>query len=162
MSINQYDDDYSDDDEASENSGQGNIRDLRRAANKSKKLENELSSLKRELAFARAGLPLDDPKMNYFIKGYDGEMTAESIRQAALEAGFIAAQAQAQEQAQDAGLQAAASAQQRVIAASAGAVVEDSSEASALAHLEQAMAEGGVEALMDVARQYGIPTAYDS
>jgi len=162
MSINQYDDDYSDDDEASENSGQGNIRDLRRAANKSKKLENELSSLKRELAFARAGLPLDDPKMNYFIKGYDGEMTAESIRQAALEAGFIAAQAQAQEQAQDAGLQAAASAQQRVIAASAGAVVEDSSEASALAHLEQAMAEGGVEALMEVARQYGIPTAYDS
>ena len=162
MSINQINDGYDDDDEISEDSGQGNIRDLRRAANKSKKLENELNSLKRELAFARAGLPLEDPKMNYFIKGYEGEMSADAIRQAALEAGFIAAQGHVQEQEQDLGMQAAAAAQQRVMAASAGAVVEDSSEASALAHLEQAMAEGGVEALMEVARQYGIPTAYDS
>jgi hypothetical protein len=62
---------------------------LRLAASKSKKLEQELNELKRELAFAKAGLPMNDPKMNYFIKGYDGEMSAAAIREAALEAGFL-------------------------------------------------------------------------
>jgi hypothetical protein len=99
--------------------------------------------------------------MNYFVKGYEGEMSAEAIRQAALEAGFLASQS-SQEKAPDPALQAAAAAQTRVMQASAGAAVEGESEASALAHLEQAMAEGGIEAMIQVAQQYGIPTAYDS
>ena len=57
------------------------IPGLRRAASKSKKLESENRNLRRELAFAKAGLPLDDPKMSYFIKGYDGELTAEAIKE---------------------------------------------------------------------------------
>jgi len=39
-----------------------------------------------------------------------------------------------------------------------GAIYEDASEEAALARLESAMEEGGVEAMLEVARQYGIPT----
>lgn len=155
----QFEDDFSNEEDQEQPDQQTDIKSLRRAASGKKKLEQELESLRRELAFARAGLPLDDPKMRYFVKGYDGEMTAEAIREAASEAGFLATQ---KEQAPDLQMQAAASAQQRVMQASAGAGVSDSSEASALAHLESAMQEGGVEAMLEVARQYGIPTSLDT
>lgn len=147
-------DNYSDD--LDSDIEEDSIPGLRRAANKSKKLESENQSLKRELAFAKAGLPLDDPKMRYFVKGYDGEMEAEAIRAAAVEAGFYQQPAQGEQPAaqsfNDGG-------QQRVMAASAGSISEDISEAAAIARMEQAMAEGGVEAMFDVARQYGIPIA---
>lgn len=160
MSDNYINDELSDDDlEQSDNPN--DIKSLRRAANQKKKLEAELESMRRELAFARAGLPLDDPKMRYFVKGYDGEMTADAIREAALEAGFLASQQQ-QEQVPNPQMQAAAAAQQRVMQASAGAMIEDASENSALAHLESAMQEGGIEAMLEVARQYGIPTSLDT
>jgi hypothetical protein len=158
----QFDEDFSDDDDLEQPEPQVDIKSLRKAASRSKKLEAELNSLRREMAFAKAGLPLDDPKMSYFVKCYEGEMSAEAIRQAALEAGFLASQQSSQEKAPDPALQAAAAAQTRVMQASAGAAVEGESEASALAHLESAMAEGGIEAMIQVAQQYGIPTAYDS
>jgi len=91
--------------------------------------------------------------MSYFIKGYDGELDAETIRQAAVDAGFLQ-----MEQPQDETPPVAA-AEQRVMAASAGAVQEDHSEAAALARLESALNEGGVEAMLEVARSYGVPTS---
>jgi hypothetical protein len=146
--------DYStDEDEGSD------IRSLRRAANSSKKLKAELMELKRELAFARAGIPMSDPRMKYFVKGYEGEMEADAIREAAIQAGFIGAPQGEQQQAAD---PAVFHAQERVIAASAGAVAEDVTEAAALARMEVAMAEGGLEAMLEVARQYGLPTSIDS
>ena len=152
MSDNYIEDDVeSNDIEASDGESP---RGLRRAANKSKQLEQELNNMKRELAFTKAGINPDDPKMKYFVKGYDGEMSAEAVLQAALEAGFVSSQ-----QGPSPALQQAAASQQRVIQASAGAVMEDASEEAAYARLEAAMAEGGVEAMMDVARQYGIPIA---
>lgn len=155
MSINYDDDAYDDDD--SDVQPDESPRGLRRAANKSKKLEAELAELRRELAFAKAGIPMDDPKMKYFIKGYDGELDADAIKTAALEAGFLASQQQAPDP-----MQAhVAESQNRVMSASAGAVYEDASEEAALARLEVAMQEGGVEAMLDVARQYGIPVAID-
>ena len=30
--------------------------------------------MKRELAFTKAGIPLEDPRIDYFVKGYDGEL----------------------------------------------------------------------------------------
>jgi hypothetical protein len=36
--------------------------------------------------------------------------------------------------------------------------MEDHSEAAALSRLESALNEGGIEAMLDVARQYGVPT----
>lgn len=132
--------------------GDESPKGLRRAASKSKQLEAELAEARRELAFARARIDVDDPRMRYFVKGYEGDLTAEAIRAAAIEAGFLTQGEQSSQQ------QAAAAAQQRVMAAGAGAVAEDISEDAALARLEEAMAEGGIEAMLDVARQYGIPT----
>lgn len=154
---NEYlDDDFDLDDDDSGN----DIRNLRRAAKASKKLQAELQQIKRELAFAKAGLPLDDPKMNYFVKGYEGDLEAEAIREAALAAGFLAPPAPAPAQAEPQ-VQQVAAAQQRIMAASAGATAEDVTEAAALARMEAAMAEGGLEAMLDIARQYGIPTYAD-
>ena len=153
MSDNYTDDDFDLDDEDS-----NSIQNLRRAANAAKKLKAENARMKRELAFAKAGIPLTDPKMNYFVKGYEGELEPDAIIEAATAAGFLAAQSAPQEQAQDANAEAVASIQQRVMAASAGATAEDISEAAAIARMESAMQEGGLEAMLDVARQYGIPT----
>jgi hypothetical protein len=155
MTNNYTDDDFESDDFDTEDAG--DIKSLRRAASSKKKLEQELNQLKRELAFAKAGLPMDDPRMNYFIKGYDGEMTAEAIRQSALEAGFLASQVQGE----DPSVTAAAAAQQRVMSASSGVSYEGLSEEAALAQLESAMEEGGIEAMLEVARQFGIPTNID-
>ena len=138
---------------------QDSLKNLRAAANRAKKLEAELNQMKRQMAFYQAGIPQDDPRMQYFIKGYDGELEAEAIRSAATEAGFLQA-AQPQQEAPQ--VNPVAVAEQRVMAASAGAIAEDNSEAAALAKLESALNEGGLEAMLDVARQYGIPTSYDS
>lgn len=129
---------------------------LRRQANKAKKLEAELNTMRRELAFARAGLPMDDPKMSYFIKGYEGDLDSEAIRNAAFESGFLqASKSPEPKAAPDLG------AQTRIMQASAGAAVEDISEAAALARLEQAMEEGGVDAMLAVAQEYGLPISYE-
>lgn len=127
----------------------GDIKSLRRAASGKKKLEEELAQIRRELAFTKAGINSDDPKMRYFIKGYEGDLTAEAVRAAALEAGFI--------QSEESSLQQLAQSQDRVISASAGGISEDATEAAALSRMEAAMQEGGIDAMMDVARQYGIP-----
>lgn len=150
--MNTYDDTIEDDFDEAEAVDES-PRGLRRAANKSKKLENELAQMKRELAFTKAGINPDDPRMKYFVKGYEGDLTAESVRQAAMEAGFL----QQQMSAPDPALAQAAAAQAKVMQASGGAMVEDSTEDAAYARLEAAMEEGGVEAMLDVARQYGIP-----
>jgi hypothetical protein len=136
---------------------QDSLKNLRAAANRAKKLEAELTQMKRQMAFYQAGIPQDDPRMKYFVKGYEGELDPEAIRNAASEAGFL--QVEQQETPQE---NPVAVAEQRVMAASAGAIAEDNSESASLAKLEQALNEGGVEAMLDVARQYGVPTTYDS
>ena len=152
-------DNYENDDLEIDDDGANDIRNLRKAANESKKVQNENAQLRRELAFAKAGLPLDDPKMSYFVKGYDGDLEPDAIREAATSAGFLAVpQENSQQQAQQ---QSSMAAQQRVMSASAGAMVEDTSEGAAIARMEMAMQEGGIEAMLDVARQYGIPTSID-
>lgn len=156
MSDNYTDDDLDTNDIDVEGDA-GDIKSLRRAANSKKQLEKELAEAKRELAFARAGISMDDPKLKYFVRGYDGEMTAEAIRQAALEAGFLASQSQGE----DPNLAAAGAAQQRVMQAASGVSYEGMTEEAALAQLESAMQEGGIEAMLDVARQFGIPTHID-
>lgn len=137
---------------------ESSIKSLRKAASRAKKLEQELSQMQRELAFFKAGIPQDDPKMRYFIKGYEGDLESDAIRTAAMQAGFL----QAQQNPEQAQVQETIAAESRVMAASAGAVAEDTSEAAAIARLEAALNEGGIEAMLDVARQYGVPTSYDN
>ena len=148
-----YDDVEYVDDDSVEEVEDSTPKGLRRAANKARQLERQLYETERRLAFYEAGIPMTDPRMTYFVKGYDGELSAESIRQAAIDAGFV------QSQAQDPQMEQAAYAQQRVMQASAGAEWQDNSEEAALSQLQAAMEEGGVDAMLDVARQYGIPIA---
>lgn len=152
MTDNYTEDTYTEGDE------QDSLKNLRAAANRAKKLETELNQMKRQMAFYQAGIPQDDPRMQYFIKGYDGELDAEAIRTAATEAGFLNVEQPAQSAPEE---NPVATAEQRVMAASAGAVAEDNSEAAALAKLESALAEGGLDAMLEVARSYGVPTSYE-
>lgn len=125
---------------------------LREAANRSGKYKAEAETLRRENAFLKAGISVEDTRLSYFVKGYDGDLDPKAIRQAAIEAGFLQQQGQSNQQTQQ-----TAEAQQRVMRASAGAVQEGTTESGAIAALEAAMAEGGVPAMLDVARQFGIP-----
>ena len=151
-------DNYINDDLESDDSGSNDLRALRKAAADAKRLKAENAELVRQITFARAGISVDDPKMKYFVKGYDGDMEVEAIRAAANEAGFLAP-VQAVSSEQKVQQQMSLEAQDRVISASAGAIAEDASEAAALARMEAAMNEGGVDAMLDVVRQYGIPIA---
>ena len=68
---------------------------LRKLEAENKRKDEELAALKsaqRELVFLKAGINPDDPKAKYFVKGYDGELTVEAIRQAAEEASYIPSQ----------------------------------------------------------------------
>lgn len=49
----------------------------------------ESSAAARELAFVKAGVDPNLPISKYFMKGYDGELNAEAIREAAIEAQLI-------------------------------------------------------------------------
>jgi peptidoglycan hydrolase-like protein with peptidoglycan-binding domain len=74
------------------------VKQLRRQARESrdraKQFEEQAAAGQkavRELEFAKAGIPLNDPKFSYFIKGYDGEVTAAAIQAEAQSAGLLAA-----------------------------------------------------------------------
>jgi len=142
--------------EAGENEDQQNgesPKALREAANRGAKYKNERDALARENAFLKAGINSDDARLSYFVKGYEGDLSPDSIRKAAIDAGFIAPPSQGQD------TQHIAASQQRIVNASAGAMMEGQTEAGALAALEAAMKEGGVPAMLEVARQYGVPIA---
>ena len=47
------------------------------------------TSAARELAFVKAGIDPDLPISKYFVKAYDGELTADAIREAGIEAGLL-------------------------------------------------------------------------
>lgn len=66
------------------------IRSLEKRANSADASEARAAAAERELAFAKAGIDLNDQKLSYFRKGYDGDLDPEEIRSAAAEAGFIA------------------------------------------------------------------------
>lgn len=105
------------------------------------------ATLERELAFARAGLP-DDPKTAYFIKGYEGDLTAEAIRTAAQTAGFMETPAAAPSAPERA-------AHERMADAAAGAQVPPQDFAA-----EIAQAKSPAE-VMAIVKRAGLPTTWD-
>lgn len=132
-------------------SGDEDFKNLRAKARKADTLERENAQIKRELAFVKAGVPLDDPKMSYFVKGYDGDLEPDAIRTAAVEAGFMAPP----QQQSDPVVDEARSGQAAAMAASSG--LDHGFDESAIGYqMDQAYAEGGLAALSDVARQYGV------
>lgn len=67
-----------------------NIRQLETAAREGKEAAARLAALEREMAFRDAGINPSDPKLKYFMKGYEGETSVDAIKAAAVEAGFLA------------------------------------------------------------------------
>ncbi len=131
--------------------GDEDFKNLRAKAKKADQYERELATLKRENAFIKAGVPMDDPKMGYFVKGYEGDLEPDKIRSAAIEAGFMAAPVQEA----DPAVEQAQQGQQRVMAASSGTEpVND--QAGVRYGMQQAAAEGGLSGLSAFTQQYGI------
>jgi hypothetical protein len=127
---------------------------LRRTASKAKKAEAEALQAKRELAFLRAGVDLDDPRSTYFVKGYDGEVNVDAIRSAALEAGFI--QQREQPPSSD------ATSAQRIRAAAAGGVPSAGGGLDGIsARMDDAYRQGGNEALVAQLQNEGFPITYE-
>ena len=56
-------------------------------------MASQLQSYQRRDTFRSAGLDPDDARVKYFVKGYDGELDATAIREEAMSAGFIGADA---------------------------------------------------------------------
>ena len=79
--------------DSEEQEGRNPLRD------RMKQLEAENAELKaqadaastaaRELAFVKAGIDPELPISKYFLKAYDGELTADAIREAGIEAGLL-------------------------------------------------------------------------
>jgi hypothetical protein len=64
------------------------IRGLEEKAKRADELAAQVEQLTRESVFTTALTGIDHPGLSYFKSGYDGDLTPEAIRQAALEAGF--------------------------------------------------------------------------
>ena len=58
----------------------GSIKELRDAADRGKKASQELDSMKREMAFLKAGVDTDTKVGQLLYKAYDGELDTESIQ----------------------------------------------------------------------------------
>lgn len=86
------DDFYAEDDQQDEskpNPVRQRIRQLEKELREKDNLLAQYGEAQKKLAFVEAGVPLDSPMAKYFIKGYDGELSPEAIRQAAVEAQLI-------------------------------------------------------------------------
>lgn len=70
------------------------IRDLEAKARRTDELEAKLAEAEKDAAFTKALGPNTDPRLDYFRRGYQGDVNPEAIRQAAAEAGFLAAESQ--------------------------------------------------------------------
>lgn len=85
--------DFEFEDEAQDQATRNPVRArMRELEDRNKALEaqaKEAEAAKRELAFVKAGVDPDSAAAKWFVKGYDGEITAEAIRAAAEEASLI-------------------------------------------------------------------------
>lgn len=168
MSVGQ-DDYYGENNEAQQQNSEdgGSLRrKMEKAIADAKAATAKASSLERELAFLKAGVDPEKPGSKYFIKGYDGEIEVEKIREAAQEAGFLveakAPEAPAaggetptdqppeqtpEQQADLAAFQALGTATQTINTAGVNPLIG----------MEKAMQEGGVGAMTEWMRAHGMP-----
>jgi hypothetical protein len=126
------------------------IRALEKKAKERDDLATQLAQLTAERTFIEAGIDPKNTQHQYFMRGYDGEITVDAIKAKATEAGFLSAPEPDAEQT------AALEAGQRVAAAASGAPAAGAAnEASIRAEMEAAQKTGGKEAVLAVARKYG-------
>jgi hypothetical protein len=126
------------------------IRRLREKADSADAALKQVQELQRRVAFAEAGLPTA-PWRAYFDKGYEGELTAEAIKAAATEAGFLEAPKPPEQTTPE-----ERATHQRIADASAGASTAPPVDWAA----EYAAAKTPEEVMAIVQRQ-GLPTVWD-
>lgn len=127
------------------------IRDLEAKAKRTDELEARLAQAEKDAAFTQALGPNTDPRLDYFRRGYQGEVNPEAIRQAATEAGFLAAESQPstpQPSAVPATSAAELAAHARMAAASDGATAAGSST-DLLTAINSAKTEAELTALLE-------------
>ena len=109
-------------------------------------------ALEKDLAFMRAGIDTStNPMAGYFVKGYDGELTPEAIRSKAIEVGLLAETPPPEpDPIRQANLQAGE--RQSTIAQGGGSVTPVGTAA-----LDEAFVQGGTDAMIQAAREMGIP-----
>lgn len=84
-----YDDNDDQDQSETQNPVRARMKQLEKENREYKKMLAETENLKRELVFAKVGVDPSDPKLKYFVKGYDGELSPEAVRTALEEAQLI-------------------------------------------------------------------------
>ena len=70
------------------------LKALRSIAKDFGDIRQQNDQAQRQIAFAKAKIDITDPKMGYFIKGYEGDLEPDKIREAAVSAGFLSTDAQ--------------------------------------------------------------------
>ena len=89
--MSEFEDFYEEDDDQqpSQNPVRARMKQLEKENRQKDALLAEAAEAKKELAFLKAGIDTSDPKFKYFVKGYDGELNPDEIKQAAAEAQLI-------------------------------------------------------------------------
>jgi hypothetical protein len=116
------------------------IRAMERDAKQARKAQEELAQVRQELALSKAGIgSLTERQQKALLASIDGDLTADSVRLAAEELGFVQPPAASPQDEEAAALN-------RMSQASAGAA--DPGSEDSIAKLERAAREGGREALL--------------
>jgi hypothetical protein len=74
--------------EAPESQENANLRQLREQAKAGKEAQQQVADLSRKLAVLESGIDADSSLGKLFLKGYDGEVTGDAIKQSATEYGI--------------------------------------------------------------------------
>jgi len=110
------------------------IKSLQRDAKQARKSQQEADSLRRELAFARAGVgDLTERQQKALFATIDGDVTADAVREAAVDLGFMQPPPTSAQDAEQAEMQ-------KMSQASAGA--SDPGSEDSVARLHKAAAQG--------------------
>ena len=153
MSTEPNDDDLGPDDDlepAAKSTEKANWRrKLEADAEAGRQAQAEAAAAKKELAFIRAGVDLDSPQGKLLAKAYDGDLTPDAVKAAAVEFGILAAEAPQVSQAELA-------AHDRIAAASGGGA-QASDDATAEAEMAAAQTP---EEVMAVLAKWGQPADY--
>lgn len=139
------------------------VRDANKRAKDVDDLRSQLAARDRQDAFRDAGIDPSNTQHGYFMRGYDGEATADAIRAAAEAAGFLATRTA---DVSDAELEGHAAVQ----AVSAGA---NSTDNTRQAQINREMAEAAEkvaaqgpqavqQAVMEVANRHNLPNAWQT
>ena len=85
--IDNYDSDM--EDSNNRNPVRARMKELEKETAELRKQVAEAETARRELAFVKAGIDPNSPMSKYFMKGYEGDLDPDAIRQAAVEAQLI-------------------------------------------------------------------------